>query len=141
MRRVFVICLILLFPLNVLALSLSAATLQWAGAPAHADAASAAPATAFATPVVSPIVIDNVIDKVIDNVIDNAADDHGAGFDCRALCDLDPDEPPSGADFHDSVNKDSRAQFLHPPGWAAAPTAPAHHGRSSAPPTKPPPIA
>ena len=128
MRRVFVICLILLFPLNVLALSLSAATLQWAGAPAHADTASAAPATAFATPVVSAVVVDS-------------AADHGAGFDCRALCDLDPDEPPSGADFHDSVNKDSRAQFLHPPGWAAAPTAPAHHGRSCAPPTKPPPIA
>ena len=129
MRRVFVICLILLFPLNVLALSLSAATLQWAGAPAHADTVGAPSATAFVTPAVSTVVIDS------------AAADHGAGSDCRTLCDLDPDEPPSGADFHDSVNKESRAQFLHPPGWAAAPTAPAHHGRSSAPPTKPPPIA
>lgn len=124
MRRVFVICLILLFPLNVFALSLSAATLQWSGAAQRAD-----------RPAASPVGASAIADAQA------PAGAHAVGIDCLALCDVDPDEPPAGADFQDSVNKDSRAQAPVLSGWANAPAAPARHGLSSAPPTKPPPIA
>lgn len=87
MRRFFVIFLILLFPLNVLALSLSVATAGTgialpqakAGAVASLDAASLAPASLV---VASP----------------------DTGFDIATTSDLDPDEPPAGMDLHDIVD-------------------------------------
>ena len=120
MRRLFVICLILLFPLNVLALSTSVASLQ-AGAthhvasqPASADAAAAA----------------------------DAADARLAkAFDCKLTCDVDPDEPPSGTDFHDTVNEAVEPALALAPVRILAPFTPTRHILSPFPPIKPPPVA
>lgn len=115
MRRVIVIFLILLFPLNVFALSLSAATLAQSVDVAERVHALAAQA-------------------------DAAADDTGdAGDDsCEHGCDIDPDEPPAGADLHYIVGHHGGLHFAGP-ATAAPPlhdAAPRCH--SIAPPIKPP---
>lgn len=118
MRRFFVICLVLLFPLNVLALSLSVASLQTGENP-HA-ALPAAPASDTTS----------------------EADRHLAeALDCKLTCDLDPDEPPSGADFHDTVNEGDEPQFTGTPLRTVAPFTPTRHLLSAFPPLKPPPLA
>jgi len=117
MRRVLVIFLVLLFPLNVFALSLSVATMpaaalaQAAGAKDHVHVAAA-----------------------LADAGDVADDDTGSGDPG----DIDPDEPPAGADIHYIVG---HAGCLHIAGLSSA--APALHDAASRchsvpPPVKPP---
>lgn len=115
MRRLFVICLILLYPLNVLALSTSVASLQ-TGAVEHVLTQSPA----------APDAIDLALAEA---------------FDCKLTCDLDPDEPPSGTDFHDTVNEAGVPRFDGAPLRTIAPFAPTRHLLSAFPPLKPPPLA
>lgn len=115
MRRLFVICLILLYPLNVLALSMSVASLQ-TGATEHA----------------LPAALSG----------EAAADlQLAAALDCKLTCDVDPDEPPSGTDFHDTVNEDGEPQLAAMPLRTLAPFTPVRHRLSPYPPIKPPPMA
>lgn len=123
MRRLFVIFLALLFPLNVFALSMSVS--------AHAPA-----------PVVA---LGHAID---DRAIENASFDTGfmdtAGIDSQggeAVCDIDPDEPPAGMDFHDTVHAASRLPSAAPPDSSVCSFVPSRHGRDPLPPIKPPPSA
>ncbi|MEW7847600.1 hypothetical protein AB2N08_02765 [Massilia aurea] len=102
MRRVFVICLILLLPLNMFALAMAASAML------PADASQRALATEPLVQVApAPVFADSYLP-------DN--------YNCQASCDIDPDEPPAGADVHDSVNEDlalrlgdSRSGVLAPP--------------------------
>ena len=103
MRRLFVIFLALLFPLNVLALSMSVA--------AHAPA---------------PI-------EALTFSID--------AQDSEAVCDIDPDEPPAGMDFHDTVHAAPRLPSAAPPDASVCAFVPARRGRDPLPPIKPPPAA
>jgi hypothetical protein len=93
MRRVFVIFLILMLPLSALALSMSVSQLHQSPSLAHID--SPAP--------------------LADLGLTGA-------FDCEASCDIDPDEPPSGAELHYIVDQErplpaagrpARAPALH----------------------------
>ena len=122
MRRVLVIFLVLLFPLNVFALSLSVATMP---AAALAQAAGAKdrlhvpPALADAGAVSGD---------------DTGSSDTGSGD----RGDIDPDEPPAGGDIHYIVG---HAGCLHIAGLSSA--APALHDAASRchsvpPPVKPP---
>jgi len=111
MRRAFVIFLILLFPLNVFALSMSVASMPQAGARSHAatawaDSAAVAP-DALAIP---------------------------------AIGDIDADEPPAGHDFHDSVNEAGRLQPAVLPDRLPPPHPPLRQGLAPVPPIKPPPM-
>ena len=93
MRRAFLIFLILLFPLNVLALSWSVATEPAAGS-TH-TATTAAPD-------------------------DGATDSFFARlFDVDTTLDLDPDEPPA-MDLHDIVNHEAGQQCITLPSRAAS---------------------
>jgi len=112
MRRAFVLFLVLLFPLNVLALALSVATV----APQSAALQCAAPDAAGAhTP-----------DSLFAGMFDTAAD-----------ADIDPDEPPA-LDLHDIVNHEAGLQSISLPGRTLS----CHHARrqrhSIPPPVKPP---
>jgi hypothetical protein len=113
MRRALVIFLILLFPLNVFALSMSAATLaQPAGTHERAGAAAA-------------------------QVAGDLDDDFGGDGGCDPG-DIDPDEPPAGADLHYIVG---HAGGLHVAGWSRAAAAlhdAAPRCHAVAPPVKPP---
>jgi len=110
MRRLFVIWLILLFPLNVLAMSISVASFEH-GQPEHvAPAASAA-------------------DSFFSSLFDN-----------QPVGDLDSDEPPAVADLHDQVNEEDLSQLILPPHVARASGMPLRHAQSASPPLKPPPI-
>lgn len=109
MRRAFVIFLILLFPLNVLALSLSVAAERQTGAIGHA-------------PGFAP-----------------AADTAGTVGD-MTLGDVDADEPPAGADSHDSVNEEGRARRAMLRGGPRPPPPPSRRGLAPVPPIKPPPV-
>jgi hypothetical protein len=115
MRRVFVIFLIFLFPLNVLALSMSISSMPPAGstqsffAPAHADAET----------------------DTCCNV------DPGS----QAVFDIDPDEPPTGSDFHDWVSREARPQSVALPEESISSLVPSPRGLSPFPPLKPPPLA
>lgn len=82
MRRFFVIFLILLFPLNVLALSLSVATAGTGTAIAQAEPGASASVDAACLDAASP----------------------DTGLDIATTSDLDPDEPPAGMDLHDIVD-------------------------------------
>ncbi|WP_323144968.1 hypothetical protein [Massilia phyllosphaerae] len=119
MRRVLVIFLVLLFPLNVLALSLSVATMHVATMPA-AVLAQAADAN------------DRVhVPAALAGDVADDDDDAGPG-------DIDPDEPPAGADIHYIVG---HAGCLHIAGLSSA--SPALHDaaprcHSVPPPVKPP---
>lgn len=100
MRRAFVIFLILLFPLNVFALSMSVSSMgEHVMTPALADAGSDQP-----------------------------------------LGDLDPDEPPSGMDFHDSVYAAGPSAPALPPDGSVSSHVPIRHGLAPFPPIKPPPV-
>ena len=104
MRRAFVIFLILLFPLNVFALSMSVSSMgEQVMTPALADAGS------------------------------------GSGSD-QPLGDLDPDEPPSGMDFHDSVYAAGPPAAALPPDGSVSSHVPLRHGLAPFPPIKPPPV-
>lgn len=113
MRRLFVIFLILLFPLNVLALSLSASSMQADGV--H-TASTASTASAVSVPA--------------------APGDSLAG---QAGGDIDPDEPPASGDFHESVDEHSRLRVSVLPAWSMAPYARPLHDHPSFAPVKPPP--
>jgi hypothetical protein len=109
MRRVFVIFLILLFPLSAFALSMSVSQL-------HPGAS------------VEQV---HVPSPVADLGLTGA-------FDCDASCNIDPDEPPSGAELHYIVDQE---RPLLPAGRPAR--APALHDADPAchsipPPVKPP---
>ena len=114
MRRLFVIFLALLFPLNVLALSMSVSSMPGTGATERA-AMQLLDATAAS--------------------LDIAGDD--AGFD------IDPDEPPAptGMDFHDTVHGTERVPVAFPPERSATLPLPSRHGLDPLPPIKPPPSA
>ena len=111
MRRVFLIFLILLFPLNVLALSTSVASMQQAGA--------AAPAVAV--------------------WMDGAVVDADTP-ELASIGDIDADEPPAGHDFHDSVNDAGRPLPAVLPDRSPVPHPPLRQGRAPIPPIKPPPM-
>lgn len=112
MRRAFLIFLILLFPLNVLALSWSVATEPAAG--------STHTATTAAAPDDSPT--DSFFARL---------------FDVDTTLDLDPDEPPA-MDLHDIVNHEAGQQCITLPSRAAS----CHDARrqylSIPPPVRPP---
>lgn len=105
MRRAFVIFLILLFPLNVFALSMSVSSIQQAEAVEHVLAAPA-----------------------------------GGAHDQVPLGDVDPDEPPSGMDFHDSVYAEELPPPALPPDSSVSSHVPFRHGLAPFPPIKPPPV-
>jgi len=86
MRRVFVICLILLLPLNMFALAMAASAML-------------PPEPVQRATVSEPLVVLNSAPVFADAYL---PDNH----DCQASCDIDPDEPPAGADVHDAVNED-----------------------------------
>lgn len=111
MRRFFVICLILLLPLNMFALAMAASAMLPADV-AHRVIASeplvqSAPAPVFA----ESYLLDN--------------------FNCQTSCDIDPDEPPAGTDVHDSLNEEVGLRFANVTGGAVAPgpSSPPSHSR------------
>lgn len=108
MRRVFVIFLILLFPLNVLALSHSMAT---AGS-------GAAPLLAAPEGQAHPVAIADI-------GIDTASE-------------LDPDEPPAGMDLHDIVDLDPGLRLAALREAGAAPHAARRPCHALSPPLRPP---
>lgn len=132
MRRVLVIFLILLYPLNVLALTSALvqhghaterAIVQATQAGADADRAAHLAANLAA------------------NLAADLATDLASALDCDTSCDIDPDEPPPGADLH-AIS--GRTHCLRPAGlWgiAAPPHDAALQRRSIPPPVKPPRLA
>jgi hypothetical protein len=114
MRRALVIFLILLFPLNVSALCMSAASVQQ-------------PATET---------------EHVDSSTPAAADPYSAGAaDWESQGDIDMDEPPASADFHDSMNERIQLRFPVLPPRALSAYAPPVYIQPSFPPMKPPPVA
>ncbi|MEW6372970.1 MAG: hypothetical protein AB1584_18725 [Pseudomonadota bacterium] len=93
MRRFLVLFLILLFPLNVLALSLSVSTVG---------------ASVPLPPQAAPFAAD-------------ADASFSAVLDIDTTSDLDPDEPPAGMDLHDIVNIDAGRRLAALGGAATAP--------------------
>lgn len=124
MRRFFVICLTLLLPLNMFALAMAASAMQPAAATEHVTPSEVLILTAaLETDAAVPLFADAYL---------------GGSYDCQAGCDIDPDEPPAGADVHDSVYEDLGLQLPGVPGGAVAPRAPPRPSHSSLPPLKPP---
>jgi len=121
MRRFFVICLILLYPLNVLALSWSVASLQ-TGVTEHVLSQTPIASAAAAAHDAADLLL-------------------AEALDCKLTCDLDPDEPPSGADFLDTVNEADEPRFDGMPLRSVVPFTPTRHLLSAFPPLKPPPLA
>ena len=113
MRRALVLFLILLFPLNVLALTTSLVK--------HGHAAERMDARATSTS--APADADAGL---------------AAALDCDTSCDIDPDEPPAAGDLHTILNGALRLQPAGPSGTAAPPPDAAHRGRVIPPPVKPP---
>jgi hypothetical protein len=62
-----------------------------------------------------------------------------AAFDDTTDYDHDSDEPPAGADFHDSVNEESRLQLAVRPDISTSPYTSSRHSHPALPPLKPPP--
>ncbi|HEX8602903.1 MAG TPA: hypothetical protein VF774_09695 [Pseudoduganella sp.] len=125
MRRVFVIFLILLFPLNVLALSLSVSSMQPAGSTQS---------------VFAPAPADVDAGSNFDSDSDSFPAGHFAGApDSQSTCDIDPDEPPSGTDFHDWVSREAQSQPVVLPEESISSLVPPRRGLSPFPPIKPPP--
>jgi len=112
MRRAFVIFLILLFPLNVLALSWSVAT-----QPAAAVQAEASP------------VADTDTDSFFAKL-----------FAADTTLDIDPDEPPP-MDLHDIVNHEAALQFTTLPVRTVCRHDARRHCLSIPPPVRPPRLA
>ncbi|MBB3222717.1 hypothetical protein [Pseudoduganella umbonata] len=121
MRRLFVIFLALLFPLNVLALSMSVA----ANAPAHTETLTLSAASTLSK--ASPL--SNALTVSMDSQVG------------EAMCDIDPDEPPAGMDFHDTVHAAPRLPSAAPPDASVSSFVPPRRGRDPLPPIKPPPAA
>lgn len=122
MRRFFVICLILLLPLNMFGLAMAASAMQPALASEHATSQNspAQPATA-----------DAVAEAISATYL-------SATFDCDFGCDIDPDEPPAGADIHDSVNEEVGLRLALMAGRVLPPGASLRPSHSSVPLLKPP---
>jgi hypothetical protein len=114
MRRLFVIWLILLFPLNVLAMSMSVAAFEHVRHDQHGQQ-HVEPAASVADSLFSQL------------------------FDTQSGADLDADEPPAVADLHDQVNEEDQLQLVLQPGRSIAASAPLRHAQSAFPPLKPPP--
>jgi hypothetical protein len=114
MRRAFVIFLILLFPLNVFALSMSVSSIQQAGAVEH----------------------------VLPSAPADSGGDAGMDLDFELALpgDLDPDEPPSGMDHHDSVSGPGQVLPALASDGLVSPHVPLRHGLAPLPPIKPPPV-
>ena len=108
MRRVLVIFLTLLFPLNVLALSLSVSTAGTSAATLQA-APSAQAEAAF-----------------------------GAASEIQGNADIDPDEPPAGMDLHDIVNIEAGLRMAALQDAAAAPHEAGPPRHAIRPPLRPP---
>ena len=118
MRRVFVICLILLLPLNMFALAMAASAML---PPEQVQRSIAAePLVELAS---APVFADAYLP-------DN--------YDCQTSCDIDPDEPPAGADVHDTINEELSLRLADVRGGALAPPSPSHASRSWHPLLKPP---
>jgi hypothetical protein len=115
MRRAFVIFLILLFPLNVFALSMSVSSIRQANAIEHVMASPADSGS-------------------------ESGSEWGSGAGQPALGDLDPDEPPSGMDFHDSVYGEGQLAPALPHDGSVSPHVPLWQGLAPFPPVKPPPL-
>ena len=109
MRRFLVLFLVLLFPLNVLALSLSV-SMAGKDAPTPQATLSAAPADAA----------------------------FGAILDIDTTSDLDPDEPPAGMDLHDIVNIDAGRRLAALRASATAPRDARRPCHAIPPPLRPP---
>jgi len=120
MRRVLVIFLILLYPLNVLALSTALVQHGHATERVLVQATHADPVAGLAT---------------------ELAADLAAALDCDTSCDIDPDEPPSGADLHSILGRPHGLQPAGLRGIAAPPHDAALQRRSLPPPVKPPRLA
>ena len=117
MRRVFVICLILLLPLNMFALAMAASAML---PPERAQHVIASEPLVLTT---APVFADAYLP-------DN--------YDCQASCDIDPDEPPAGADVHDAVNAELSLRLADVRGGALAPPSLSHPSQSWHPLLKPP---
>ena len=115
MRRAFVIFLILLFPLNVFALSMSVSSIGQARATEHATLSAAA-------------------------IVADVADVTAGAPELTAMGDLDPDEPPSGMDFHDSVSGEGQVRPAFQPDGSVCFHLPSRRGLGPFPPIKPPPV-
>ena len=119
MRRVLVIVLVLLFPLNVFALSMSASLLQAATASAPPSEPGFSTSTVYAQSIGADLPTD-------------------VALTCALACDVDPDEPPGHQDLHDIVYVETAPRLAGP----ASPTTPGHEASrpfdSPAPPIKPP---
>ena len=88
MRRVLVICLILLLPLNMFAFAMAASAMQVDAPSEHAVSKGELVRSAADQP-------------------STYADAYLPGpYDCSVACDIDPDEPPASADVHDSINQE-----------------------------------
>jgi hypothetical protein len=118
MRRFFVICLILLLPLNMFALAMAASAMLSAQA-SH----SVIPSEPLVQSAQAPVFADSYLP-------DN--------FNCQTNCDIDPDEPPAGADVHDFVNKEVGLRFADFIGDAVAPSVSSYPSYSHSPLLKPP---
>jgi len=117
MRRLFVLWLVLLFPLNVMALSISVATFQHADATGHAHRVSASGSAAL-----------DAGDSLLSQL-----------FDTPAGGDLDSDEPPAVADLHDQVYEEDLVPLILLPASSRAAGVPLRQAQSAFPPLKPPP--
>ena len=118
MRRVFVICLILLLPLNMFALAMAASAML---PPEQVQRSIAAePLVELAS---APVFADAYLP-------DN--------YDCQTNCDIDPDEPPAGADVHDTINEELSLRLADVRGGVPAPPFLSHASRSWHPLLKPP---
>jgi len=103
MRRFFVACLILLLPLNMFALAMTASLMLPADA-SHRVIASEPLAQSAQVPVFADSYLPD-------------------NFNCQTSCDIDPDEPPTGHDVHDYVNADFGMRFADVTDDAVAPSA------------------
>jgi hypothetical protein len=118
MRRVFVICLILLLPLNMFALAMAASAML--PPEPMQRAVTSEPLVGLTS---APVFADAYLP-------DN--------YDCQASCDIDPDEPPAGADVHDAVNEDLSLRLADVRGGVPAPPSLPHPSQSWHPLLKPP---
>jgi hypothetical protein len=118
MRRVFVICLILLLPLNMFALAMAASAML--PPEPMQSAVTSEPLVGLTS---APVFADAYLP-------DN--------YDCQASCDIDPDEPPAGADVHDAVNEDLSLRLANVRGGVPAPPSLSHPSQSWHPLLKPP---
>ena len=135
MRRLFVIFLALLFPLNVLALSMSVSFMPASSLPASSMPVSSM--TVLAMPeadATERAAVVSLFDAVMASP-DMAGDD--------IAYDIDPDEPPppAGMDFHDTVHGAERVPAAFPPERSATLPVPPRRGLDPLPPIKPPPSA